>query len=134
MNDQDWRQLLSVLPAEEEIAARAGQARRRALARREEPAPVGHGRFWAPALAASVGLVAGAAWITNAWRVDPLVWTPPAPRIAAADLRAPAVIEARTPARRRPARRTLARQRLEVHWVLSDGTRVQWTFDKKFNL
>jgi len=133
MSDDRLRQLLSVTPDPEEVAERAGRARRRALARTEErPAPARW--LWAawvaPALAA-VLLAAGVSAWRRAWRIEALAWTPPAPPIVSAALEAPAPPAAkRSPRRVRPMRQ----ERLEVHFALSDGTRVLWTFDDKFSL
>jgi len=135
MKDRKLRQLLSMLPEEEEIARRAARARRRALARLEEPEPARRGWRWAPAAALTVLLVASAAWVSRAWRVDPLVWTPPAPRIASVP--AAPLAPAPAPAVRKASRRAAPgprQERLEMHLVLSDGTRVLWTFDRKFTL
>ena len=129
MTGGNLRDLLSVLPDEEEIALRAGRARRRALARVEEVQPARRWWRWAACLAPGPVALALAVLLHHAWRIEPLAWTPPAPQIAAAELRAPAP----APVRRatRPAPQT---KRLEVRWALSDGTRVQWTFDPNFSL
>lgn len=136
MSDEKLRQLLSTLPPEDEIADRAERARHQALARLEEPAPARPGWVWAPASALSIALIAGALWAAKLWRVQPLVWSPPTPQIASAPLRPPAPTPppARQVAHRQAPTRILAQKRLQVHWVLSDGTQVEWTFDKDFSL
>ena len=131
MSEERLRQLLSALPEEEEIAAGAARARRRAMARLDEAQgkvrPAWRRWLWAACLVPSPALLVLAILAWNPWRVEPLGFKLPGPQIPVTDLRAPAP----TPGRRPPVER---RQRLEVHWVLSDGTRVQWTFDKDFRL
>lgn len=132
MSEAKLRQLLSALPGEEEIARRAAQARRRALARLEERAPARLGWWcWAPGPAFILAAVIWI-WVNHVWRVEPLAWTPPVPRIASAPL--VAATPAPKPVCHRAPQPALAQQRLELHWVLSDGTRVQWIFDKNFGL
>jgi len=133
MNEEKLQSLLSALPEEFEIAERAARARGRALARLDDARPVRHVWRWATCLAALPVLLAGI-WLVQLSRVQPLPWTPPAPQIAAPDLRAPVAVAAGQPVRRRPHRPALAQQRLEVQWQLSDGTRVQWTFSEDFSL
>ena len=128
MTDGNLRDLLSVLPDGEEIALRAGRARRRALARLEEAQPAWRWWRWAACLAPGPAVLALAVLLHHAWRIEPLAWTPPAPQVAAAELRAPAPAPVRRP------RLAPQAKHLEVRWVLSDGTRVQWTFDPNFNL
>ena len=124
------RKLLSVLPDDEEIALRAGRARRRALARLDEVQPTRRWWRWAACLAPGPVALALAVLLHHAWRIEPLAWTPPAPQIAAAGLRGPAPASVRRP----PSRAAQQGKHLEVRWVLSDGTRVQWTFDPNFSL
>ncbi len=147
MSDDKLRQLLSALPEEDEIRMRAERARRRALARLEEPAPASRRWLWAPALAAAVVLVALGLWkgATN-WSRQPLEKaaltksTPPAQAPAqegetdrsltvAAQNRPASKVAAESRARPRTEQ-----PRLELHLVLSDGTRVQWILDKNFKL
>ena len=111
MSDEKLRQLLSVLPEDGALAAGAARSRRKALARLDEELAVRPRVFsaWAPglAVAAMVLLVVGAVQIFQAPEPGPPLLTPPE---RASD------------------------QRLQVHWVLSDGTRVHWTFTKDSNL
>ncbi len=131
MSDQELRKLLSILPDEPELSTRAARARRRALARLDQPAPIARPWRWAPAVAAAVALLAGGAWVERVWRVPPLVWTPPTPVVSPAATLSPAP-SAPPPESARPV--APERERLQVHFVLSDGTRVQWTFEKNFAL
>ncbi len=109
MSDEQLNKLLSVLPADDAVAAAAARSRRKALARLDEPLRSRPRRFfaWAPglAVAALVLIVAGAVQL----------------------LRSPAPPAASPPER-------VSAERLQMHWVLSDGTRVHWTFTKDFNL
>jgi len=133
MSQDELRQLLSSLPEDAELAARAARARRGALARLEQPVRARGGWLWAPALAVFVLVLAAGVWANRARRVEPLLWSPPAPHIAVAPLPAPqrATAPKRIP---RPAPRAGKQERLELHLALSDGTRVQWIFDKNFSL
>jgi len=103
MSENRLRDLLAVLPDEDESAARAARARRRALARLGAAAQPRKRRLWAPALA-TVLMALGLLWWREAQRAEP-------------DLAQP-----------------LQPERLELHWVLSDGTRVQWVFAQDFSL
>ena len=118
------RQMLSAVPDEAELQTRAARARRRALAALGQPEPATRRWLWAPAAALSLVLVAGAVWVQSLWRVEPLVLQPPAPVVAEVPA-APAPVK--TPARP-------SQDRLQVQLVLSNGTRVLWTFDKDFSL
>ena len=135
MSEQKLRNLLSALPEEAEIAERAARARRWALAGFQSRDRKGVDRRlwrWAACLAPAPVLVA-AFWVANLWRLEPLPWTPPPPKIAAAELQPLAAPPAQRPVRR-PQPLVLPQPRLEVQWVLADGTRVQWTFSKDFSL
>ena len=103
MSDEKLRQLLSVLPEDQALAAGAVRSRRKALTRLDEDPAWKPRRFprWTPGLAAAamVLLIVGAVQIFR---------TPPPPVS--------------------PERASV--QRMQVHWVLSDGTRVQWTLIK----
>jgi hypothetical protein len=134
MSENPLQQLLSIEPDREELATRAARARRNALARLGDRQPARRAWLWAPALALTAVLVACAAWTASVWRVQPWVWTPPHPGIAAADLQPRTPAPERRIVRHRTPRSAGSAQRLEVYWALSDGTRVQWTFDRNFSL
>ena len=111
MSDEKLQELLSVLPDEDEVAYRAARARLQALARIEEPRSVHHRLVWAPglALAALVLIVA----------VIVFRGSTPIPSM-------PITMESSSP--------ETQQDRLRMKWVLSDGTRVLWTFRKDLNL
>ena len=101
MSDEKLRQLLSILPDDGEIAAGAARSRRKALARLNgEARPVRRKLWWAPAVA----VVAVVLTIVGAVRI---LTMPPA---------SPEAVVAPEP--------------LRMHWVLSDGTKVHWTFHR----
>jgi len=137
MSDQKLRRILSMLPASDEIAERAARARRRALARFEQPQPSRRFWIWAPALATGVLAIAGVLWLRPVRSLPPPEpKAPPAPEIAAV-VRPEAPVPAPAPAPKPAARRATpapSQARLELHLVLSDGTRVFWTIDKNFSL
>ncbi len=109
MSDEKLREILSVLPEDDALAAGAARSRMRALARLREEPPARPRWFvtWAPglAVAALVLIVVGVVQI----------------------FRTPAPLPVAPPER-------VSDQRLQMHWVLSDGTRVHWTFTKDSNL
>lgn len=108
MSEDRLRELLSTLPAPEEIATRAERARRRALAATGRPRRARLRWAWAAVTALLVALVAGGGWWQQGRRAAP----------------------APTP----PAASGLHQDRLEFRLVLSDGTRVQWILDENFSL
>ena len=144
MSDEKMRELLSVLPEEDEIAEGAARARRRAMARLEEPAPARRwGWVWAPAMVVLAGLVVAGLWMRQARRVETMAVQPPTPRIESpalvplAHARGSVSAVGALPSRDRKGAAgvaTLGQPRLELHLVLSDGTRVQWILDKDFSL
>ena len=101
MSDEKLQDLLRTLPDEDEIAFRAARAKRRAMARLDEP------RRWslAPvlAMAALVLIVAGILFLGHRSSSPTQIATSMAP------------VERQ-------------QQSLRMKWVLSDGTRVLWTF------
>lgn len=109
MSDERLRQLLSVLPEDDTLAAGAARSRQKALARLDVEPTTRPRRFfiWAPglAVAALALIVVGAVQVYRA----------PAPAPVA------------------PSER-VSDQSLKMYWVLSDGTRVHWTFTKDFKL
>ena len=129
MKDQKLRQLLSILPEEPDLGTRAARARGRALSRLDHSQPAPRRWLWVPAMALAVVLGIGAMWISRIWTVQPLVLQPAVPVIAQVPLTLPA--PAPPPRKAAPP---LKQDRLQVQWVLSDGTRVLWTFDKDFSL
>lgn len=108
MSEKRLRELLSVLPDEVETGARAARARRRALARLEAPARARPTWRWVAAAVLVVLVVVGGRWLGEARRAE---------RNGA-----------------QPSASQLRQERLELHLVLSDGTRVQWIFVQDFNL
>jgi len=112
MSDDKLKNILSVLPDEDEIRSRAARARQRALARLDHAAPVVETRIsWIPslAMAALVLLVAGIVYQIR----------PPA---------SPGPVASSSGAAERE------QERLRMKWVLRDGTRVLWTFNRSSNL
>jgi hypothetical protein len=108
MHSERWKEILRLEPGADQVQRRAARAREAALRRLDELAPPRAPLRWAPmALAAS--LVAGAAGVWSTTRK-------PLPPQAA------------------PAQQFLKQERLEMHWTLSDGTRVHWVFDDRFGL
>ena len=110
MSDERLRELLESLPDEREIQSRAARARTRALARLDERRPVARGWFWAPAAVALATLVVIAGLLLHGSR--------PSPPVVAQ--RSPVVQQ--------------KQENLRMKWVLSNGTRVLWTFREDFKL
>lgn len=103
-----WKEISRLEPGADEVLRRAGRAREAALRRLDEPAPAWRPLRWASmALAASLAVGAGSFWFA-ARKLDP----PPAAS----------------------APQVLKQERLEMHWTLSDGTRVHWVFDDRLGL
>jgi hypothetical protein len=112
MSDQRLKELLSTLPENDELESRAARARHRALARLDEPAPIIVRKYvWGPAMvvAALALLVIGVFFRAPA----------PAPQT---------LVAASSQPKKHP------QERLRMKWVLSDGTRVLWTFKRDLNL
>jgi hypothetical protein len=103
MSDEKLQDLLRTLPGEDEIAFRAARARHRALARLDEP------RRWsfAPALAMAALVLIVAGLLFRGRESSPTQ-----------------IATSMAPVERQ-------QESLRMKWVLSDGTRVLWTFHNR---